>query len=274
MLTRLFKNVLVTLIFASLSIPAASQAADAYYYLINYQKPVGVLVTAKINGVKVVNSLNGTYLPIALNSFNLNAWVTSGTNTLSFTAKRAPGAKAPTSSTEIVISRVLAGQKANEGETLTYIVVTAKELKGTIQVEREFSVTTTPPSDFWPQAKPLQITPLTKVILTWEVYKIWQTITTKNVDKYFSLFKYQFDEINRFNFEQVYTEAEFKDLFLLPLVSTKLEPLPSSPLHFELLADKRIVRITDKTGHSPIKISTGEIGILIAPVNGSWKLVR
>lgn len=275
MISRLYKNILFALICTVSIWPNVSlAAAQPYYYLITYKKPAGVLVTAKINDTEVVKSLNGTFSLPAINTSNINAWLTSGTNTLSFVAKRAPNAKAFTSSTEIIISRIVAGQKTNEGETLTYIVIPAKDLKGTVQVTKDFSVTTTPPSDFWQQAKPLKITQITKAVLTWEVYKTWQTVHTKNIDRIFNLFKYQFDEINRYNFEQVYSEVDFKNSALQPLIENELQPLPNKPLHFELIANKKIIKVTDDTGHSPIKIGTGEIDFLTAPVNGAWTLVR
>ncbi len=254
---------------------ASTDPNQQFYYLFHFQKPAGVLVTAKVNDVVVTKILDGSYTPFFSSVNNINAWLTPGTNTLSYTVKKDTNAKIPTSTTQIIISRIIAGQKTNEGEVLTYIATPPKQLKTSPQVETwEFVVTTTPPSDFWPQAKTLQTDKLTKVIVTWEIYKIWQKLNSKHMDTVFALFKYQFDEINRYNFDQVYTADDFKKEALQPIIDNELRSLPNSPLKFELIANKRIIKVTDTSGRSPIKIGTGEIDLYLAPVNGVWTLVR
>ncbi len=285
-MTRTFLGFLlvVSLVFPSLSQAATTTPANQptpYFYLINYYKPVGVLATLKLNDTAIVKSLQtGTNKQLVKGYANVNAWIPGVSNTLTVTLQKDTSTTtAPGEIIYIEISRVRDGQKTNEGEKLAVVNIKADTLTAkSTTITKTFRATPVPPSTFWTSAKPLTITTYTKGQVSMLIFKTWLAIGSKNPETMFKAFRYQFNEINNYNFAQVYTENEFKQIVFPPLFENPRHRLPTSTLRFELVANKRLIKVTDKNGYSPIKLgpesSFGEIEILAAPVNGVWTLAR
>ncbi len=274
----------VSLVFPSLSQAATSTPANQptpYFYIINYYKPVGVLATLKLNDTAIVKGLQtGTIKQLVKGYANVNAWIPGASNTLTVTLQKdTTTTTAPGEIIYIEISRVRDGQQTNEGEKLAVVHVKADTVTAKpITITKTFRATPVPPSAFWSSAKPLAITTYTKAQVSMLIFKTWIALGSKNPETMFTAFRYQFNEINNYNFAEVYTENDFKQTVFPPLFENPRHRLPTSTLRFELVANKRLIKVTDKNGYSPIKLGPeagfGEIDILAAPINGVWTLVR
>ncbi|EMY79420.1 hypothetical protein LEP1GSC060_2569 [Leptospira weilii serovar Ranarum str. ICFT] len=260
----------------ALSGPLFSQTQGGYYALV-YSKS-GVIGSIEFNGMTIVPESGKEDVS---GQIDLNVWILPGVNKIKVKGirKRKEDEFAPKIKAILYLGQK--GQFPDEGQKIAGFEWEEGEGKPALPLEQEVTFTPTeiPPSELWKIAEEIQLTAEDKEKIQKLVTDLYNGFQKKDEKKLLELTEFRTKEFARARYYS--TEDDMKDLKkgiqnILKSIGGKLDKLDLSELQYHLIADKKVVTITSKSGKSPIesKKKGFSVPLHLSKVQGEWIISR
>lgn len=278
----IFSLLLYSLLYAE---EALNKTSKRIFYAFSIKKAEGITATLKLNDVPFRIMDQEAYST----SGTANEWIIPGENNITILIK--PPEK-PTSEPvdaahpglSILITEAEEGQFPNEGEPVLKFEWPGKlPPEKLFETQPHFTASHAPPSDFWQNAKPIELTENAKKQIRALVSRVHDAFIKSDFETIVSLLMYRAREADTALFILDATDEKRKKeiLHIYKLVlknPAKVEPLMLDELQFHLVAGNRMVWVTGKNGEPPLRVTNGDylfkLPVYVAPVNGKWTIVR
>ncbi|EMJ91101.1 hypothetical protein [Leptospira alstonii] len=265
------------LLFA-LTGPLFSQTQGGYYALV-YSK-TGVIGSVEFNGMTIVSESGKEDVS---GQIELNVWILPGVNKIKVKVKGIRKRKEDEFSPKIKAILYLAqkGQFPDEGQKIAGFEWEEGEGKPTLPLEQEITFTPTevPPSELWKIAEEIQLNAEDKEKIQKLITDLYNGFQKKDEKKLLELMDFRTKEFARARYYS--PEDEVKDLKkgiqnVLKTIGGKLDKLDLDELQYQLIADKKAVAVTSKSGKSPIenKKKGFSVPLYFSKVQGEWIISR
>ncbi len=263
-------------LFFLASILNAGTLKDEYFALV--YKVSDAFATVELNGVPVVTKGSE---PFKSGQMQVNEWVLPGSNTLSLNVQAADKIQDKPSFT-LELYLVKAGQFPDEGKKLfsTKWPETPSN-QSPWQKSLAIQLVDVPPSQLFEKGAVITLGENEKSAVKTLVLKLFESLEKKNKEAFTNLTGFQAAENARLR----YVDPEMykkKSVEMLPKLfekfSGKLGKPKSEDWSYQLVMGSRLVRVTEKSGKSPISFETKDSGmslpVFAAKIDGQWVLAR
>ncbi|EQA54249.1 hypothetical protein CH370_07980 [Leptospira kmetyi] len=270
--------------FASMSIfflfvltsPSFSQTKGGYYALV-YSKS-GVIGSIEFNGMTIVPESNKEDVT---GQIDLNVWIRPGVNKIKVKGirKRKEDEFAPRIKAILYLAQK--GQFPDEGQRIAGFEWQEGEGKPILPLDEEVSFTPTevPPSELWKIAEDIELNSEDKEKIQKLISDLYDAFRKKDEKKLFDLMEFRAKELAKARYEsqEEYTEDLKKGIQAISKsIGGQLDKLDLKNLQYQVIADKKVVFVTTKSGNSPIenKKKGYSAPIHLSKIKGEWIISR
>ena len=260
----------------------SAESAEPVYYTLAY-KADGVNIIIEINGVPVSQ---GDFEFSGSGQTPVNVWLKPGKNIMTVKLKNLTGKKQDVQTFKVFLSKAKEGQYPDAGEMLTkfeWNSDTSKE-KLPLQKKLEFTPQPVPELEIWTKAEVLTLNPETEKGAKEFLQVLHQAHVKKDINKIAELMEFKSGEYDRAEFKKPEGMSSIKKglkEFMNHLKSSKAEykPIDLTTIKLNLVADGRVILVTDKDGKDPIVATASDGGdffmpVYLAHIGGKWVLAR
>lgn len=274
---------LTTILSLALTMTAANAADSKYIYQFTYQAG-SVEAEVSINGVPIVLDKIGYS---GTGSAPLNIWLKPEDNVLTVKLKGLPKSKPGDSSHfKMFIARAEAGQYNDEGERIVEFDWDSDSSKEKLPVEKKFDLKVKPPYtlELWTKADVLKLDADTEKAARAYLKAVSDAYVKADSGKIAEYNEFSLNDFSRANYQEISSLAQskkdLKEFFgMLKEQKAKFAPINAAKAKLQLVADGRLIMVTDKDGKPPLVAKSADGGEFINPiylgrVGGKWVVAR
>lgn len=274
--SKLIRFLIPFFLFTFAGSSAFAQTRGGYYTLV-YSKS-GVIGSIEFNGMTILPESNKEDVS---GQIDLNVWVRSGVNKIKVKGirKRKEDEFAPRFKAILYLAQK--GQFPDEGQKIIGFEWEEGEGKPTLPLEEELSFTPTeiPPSELWKVAEEIELSAEDKEKIQKVITDLYNGFQKKDGKKLFELTQFKTKEFTSARYDS--PEEGIQDLkkaiqTALKMFGGQLDKLDLKDLQYQIIADKKVVYVTSKSGESPIKGKKKgfSMEIYFSKIKGEWILSR
>lgn len=223
----------------------------------------------------------------AVDSFSglVNPWITPGRNTLRVAIDWPEGVSYEPGQARLDLT--LAAQSTQPGSSESRVLARA-EWPGKAKeaypasVALEFDVLEAPPSQLWPKAEPIKLTPLVQSEIRNLATRLHEAFFIRNVDLACELLNFCSSDVARTLYRSAdAARATYRDMLADLLKSdsdAELQPFHTNELELHPVAGSRAIWVTGPDRAAAIQWrrseGVGGMSLYVAPIEGAWTIVR
>jgi hypothetical protein len=223
----------------------------------------------------------------AFDSFSglVNPWIVPGRNSLRVAIDWPAGESYEPG--QVRVELTLTAQSTNPGTPESRVLARA-EWPGKAKeaypasVALEFDVPEAPPSQLWPKAAPIKLTPLVQSEIRNLATRLHEALFMRNVDMACELFNFCSSDVARTLYRSTdAARATYRDMLSDLLRSdsdAELQPFHTNELELHPVAGSRAIWVTGPDRAKAIQWRSSEgangMSLYVAPIDGAWTIVR
>lgn len=257
--------------------------AEDGYYSLSYRMN-SIVASIELNGIVLAEASKDAFRSGV--ATDLNLWIMPGENTLKIKLlkrfKKGKQNSDPKISVNIRFGQ--AGQSTEEGKDIvSFTLPESEEEKISFPFEKEikFTLESVPPSQLWDQAEIITLDETSKKEILRLIQSLHGALNSGNAKVFLSLTEFKMNDMPKAMYAKDESNKEKNEKAtseFLKAMKGKLEKIPAH-LSFKLIANDKIISVTDKSRGDIIKTKPSKAGffkmaIYVSKINGEWTLVR